>query len=155
MSLLEITRQRQRINELFKKAGGLADDPELQAHWSQYLCILVAAFLETSVRVIYSEYSRQRAEPNVASFVSRKMRRFQNPNMERILQVAASFNREWASQIRDTASGRLAESVDSIVANRHQIAHGASVGVTISRLRPWYNDVVRLVDLMKSQCGLP
>ncbi len=65
MSLVEITRQRQRLDDLFQKAKNLPD-AEAQSHWSRYLCVLVSGFLENSVRITYTEYARKRAN----SFVS-------------------------------------------------------------------------------------
>jgi hypothetical protein len=77
------------------------------------------------------------------------MREFQNPNMQKIREVAGSFSDEWGTELEKDATIR--DSVNSILNNRHQIAHGKS---TIGRLRPWYQDAVRLVELMKQQCGL-
>ena len=150
MSIVEITRQKQRIDGLFKLSGGLT--PELQAHWSRYLCIVVAGFLEVSVQAVYSEYARGKAHPNIVNYVERRMRDFQNPNMQRISEVARSFSVEWSTQLDQDSTIR--DSINSILANRHQIAHGKSTDVTLGRLRPWYEDAVRLVELMKQQCGL-
>jgi hypothetical protein len=47
MTLVEVTRQKQRIDDLFKLSNDLPG--EVQAHWSRYLCILIAGFLEISV----------------------------------------------------------------------------------------------------------
>jgi hypothetical protein len=150
MKLVEITRQKQRIDELFSLASGLT--PEIQAHWSRYLCIMVAGFLEVSVQAIYSEYARGKAHPNVVNYVERRMRGFQNPNMQRIGEVARSFSVEWGAELEKEATIR--DSVNSILNNRNQIAHGRSTDVTIGRLRPWYVDTVRLVEIMKVQCGV-
>ena len=117
MSLEEITRRKQHIDELFKLSNGLS--PEVQAHWSRYLCILVAGFLEVSVQVVYSEYARGKAHPNIISYVERKLREFQNPNMQRIGEVARSFSAQWGTELeRDTT---IRDSINSIINNRHQI----------------------------------
>ena len=150
MSVIEITRSQQRIDELFKLSTGLT--PEMSAHWSRYLCILVAGFLEVSLQEVYSEYSKSRAHPNVVSFVSKTMRGFQNPNMNKISELARSFNSDWAAEIDGELSMR--DSVNSILANRHQIAHGKSTDVTVGRLQPWYRDAIRLVDMLRRQCEL-
>jgi hypothetical protein len=150
MSLSEITHQKQRIEDLFKLSSGLA--PEVQAHWSRYLCILVAGFLEVAVQAVYLEYARSKAHPNVVSYVERRLREFQNPNMQRIVDAGRAFSVQWGTELEKEATIR--DSINSIINNRHQIAHGRSTDVTIGRLRPWYGDAVRLVEIMKQQCGL-
>lgn len=153
MSLVEITRQRQRLDDLFQKARTLPD-PEVQSHWSRYLCVLVSGFLENSVRLIYTEYARRRADLLVADFVESRLRQFQNPKMGSILELAGGFSREWKQRLEDDTSGQLSESVNSIVGNRHKIAHGESVALTLHTLIQYYRDALRVVDLLRQQCGL-
>jgi hypothetical protein len=153
MSLIEITRQRQRLADLFQKANKLPD-AELQSHWSRYLCVLVSGFLENSVRITYSEYARARADASVADFVESRLRQFQNPKMGSILELTGGFSQEWRQQLEKDTSGQLAESVNSIVGNRHKIAHGESVGLTLQTLAQYYADALRVVDLLRQQCGL-
>ena len=153
MSLVEITRQRQRLDELFQKAKHLPD-PEVQSHWSRYLCVLVSGFLENSVRITYTEYARNRSDLSVANFVESRLRQFQNPKMGAILDLAAGFNQDWKQRLENDTKGQLSESVNSIVGNRHKIAHGESVGLTLQTLNQYYADALRVVDLLRDQCGL-
>ena len=153
MSLLEITRQRQRLDDLIQKARHLSD-PETQSHWSRYLCVLVSGFLENSVRITYTEYARSRADASVADFVENRLRQFQNPKMGTIIELAGGFNQEWRKSLEIDTKGQLGESVNSIVNNRHKIAHGESVGLTLHTLIQYYSDAVKVVDLLRQQCGL-
>ena len=153
MSLVEITRQRQRLDDLFQKAKNLPD-PEIQSHWSRYLCVLVSGFLENSVRLTYTEYARSRADVSVADFVENRLRQFQNPKMGTIVELAGGFSQEWRKRLESDTKGRLGESVNSIVDNRHKIAHGESVGLSLQTLSQYYGDALKVVDLLRRQCGL-
>jgi len=150
---VEITRQRQRLDDLFQKAKNLPD-PETQSHWSRYLCVLVSGFLENSVRITYTEYARSRSDPSVADFVESRLRQFQNPKMGTIVDLAGGFSQEWRKRLESDTKGRLGESVNSIVDNRHKIAHGESVGLTLHTLKQYYEDALKVVDLVRQQCGL-
>ena len=152
MSLPEITSQRQRLDDLFDKAKGL--DPEVQAHWSRYLCVLISGFLENCVRLTYAEYVINRSEASVANFVERNLRRFQNPRMNLIIETAGMFSDDWREQLELQTEGQLETSVNSIVANRHQIAHGKSVQLTLQLLSQYYGDALKVVSLLRRQCGL-
>jgi RiboL-PSP-HEPN len=153
MSLVEITRQRQRLDDLFEKAKSLPD-AEFQSHWSRYLCVLVSGFLENSVRITYTEYARRRANVSVADFVESRLRQFQNPKMGSILELAGGFSQEWKQRLENDTRGQLGESVNSIVGNRHKIAHGDSVGLSLHTLIQYYVDALKVVDLLRQQCGL-
>jgi hypothetical protein len=153
MSVVEITRQRQRLDDLFQKTKHLAD-PEIQSHWSRYLCVLVSGFLENSIRITLSEYARARADVSVADFVESRLRQFQNPKMRTILELVGGFSQEWRQRLELDTSGQLGESVNSIVGNRHKIAHGESVGLTLHTLIQYYADTLKVVDLVRQYCGL-
>ena len=146
-------RQQQRLDDLFTKAK-LLPDPEMQAHWCRYLCILVSGFLENGVRETFSEVAMKRADPVIVNFVQNRLRQFQNPKMGNILEILAAFSQPWKLQFENTTNGQLSESVNSIVGNRHKIAHGDSVSLTLSSLRQYYRDAIRVVELLRQQCGV-
>jgi hypothetical protein len=151
--MLAIHRQKQSLDELFKAARNLSD-PEIQSHWSRYLCVLVSGFLENSVELCLSEYSNRVSNPVVSNFVSVKLRGFQNPKMGAILELFGSFNPDWKVQIEAATQGQLCDSVNSIVGNRHKIAHGESVSLSMSGITAYYDDAVAVVELLQRTCGV-
>lgn len=152
MKPAEIHRFEQRITGLFEKASALSGDLELQAHFARYLCVLVSGYLETAIAKIYSDYAKRKGHPNLATYVNRQMARFQNPNMTKVIGLARDFNPAWAEDLKASTQGEIKDSVDSVVANRHRIAHGESVGVSLVYARQYYTGAVRLVDLIAGQC---
>jgi hypothetical protein len=151
--MLAIHQQKQRLDELFKAAGGLPD-VEMQSHWSRYLCVLVSGFLENSVELCLSEYSRRVTNAFVSNFVSAKLRGFQNPKMSAILDLLGSFNPDWRAQIEAATQRQLSDSVNSIVGNRHKIAHGESVSLSIGSITAYYRDAVTVIELLQKTCGV-
>jgi RiboL-PSP-HEPN len=151
----EIGQQRDILNSLFAKISSLpTDDLELRSHWARYLCVLVEGHVETAVRAIYDDYARRAAGAQpVVNYAAANLRRFQNPNMERILELTSRFSPEWAASLRAQTDGRLKDAVDSVVSLRNQIAHGQSVGVTYSRIKDYYEHVSEVLDLLDTQCG--
>ena len=147
-----IVSYKQRLDNLFAQIKAFAGDPELQSHWAMYLCVLTSGFLETSVREIYGLYSSEMAAPNVANFVKNKLEDFQNPKMEKILELTRSFNQAWEIHLRAATEGEIKDAVDSVVANRHLIAHGRSVGITYVMIKNYYNNAIKLIDLIDKQC---
>jgi hypothetical protein len=151
--MLAIHQQKQRLDQLFKAASSLPDI-EMQSHWSRYLCVLVSGFLENSVELCLSEYSRRCTNVVVSNFVSAKLRGFQNPRMSAILELFGSFNPDWKTQLEVATQGQLSDSVNSIVGNRHKIAHGESVALSMSSLAAYYKDAAAVIELLQETCGV-
>jgi len=42
--------------------------------------------------------------------------------------------------------------IDSVVANRHQIAHGRFVGLTLGRMKQYYDEIIKAIALVDEQC---
>jgi hypothetical protein len=153
MTTMESLRYRQTLDHVFKKVSSVSEDMELQAHWARYLCVLVSGYLEVSIRAAYRQYTKKKAAPFVANFVEGCLERFQNPNMTKIVQLTGAFNSEWAERLRSATDGERKDAVDSVVANRHLIAHGKSVGITYSRIKQYYLCVKSVVTLIEDMCG--
>ncbi|MGH7204873.1 MAG: HEPN domain-containing protein [Nitrospiraceae bacterium] len=154
MRCIEVVQGRHRLDNLFKQIAVFSQDLELQAHWARYLCVLVSGFMEFSVRAIYTDYVGQRATPDVVNYVERKLSEFQNPKMDKILDLVQSFNSEWGEELKRNTEGELKDAVDSIVANKNRIAHGEDVGITYSRINHYYKNALRVVDLIEDQCNV-
>jgi len=74
--------------------------------------------------------------------------------MGAIIDLFASFNPDWRTQIDQATQGRLSDSVNSIVGNRHKIAHGESVSLSMSSLAAYYKDAATVVALLEHTCGV-
>lgn len=149
----EINSNKQKLDYLFGKVKDFSADTYLQSHWARYLCISVSGFLETSVRIIYREYAKSTAPPLVANFVEEKLKNFQNPNMDKILQLTGGFSKEWANELRLKTEGELKDAVESISNNRNQIAHGGSVGISYSQIKSYYDRAIKVIELIENQCS--
>ena len=148
----EVIRNQKRLDYLFQQVQLLSGQIELQSHWARYLCILVSGFLETAIRAILTKYVSNAASPKVANYVDSKLREFQNPKMGKILELARLFSPEWEATIAEQTEGELKEAVDSIVANRNRIAHGEDVGITYARISHYYQDAIKVIDVIEKQC---
>ena len=148
----EIIRYQQRLDKLFDKIKDI-QDIELQSHWARYLCILVSGYIETSIRSIYIEYARKRADSNIADFVSNTLKDFRSPNMNKILELVHDFNPQWEVELKNFTDGELKDSVDSIVANRHNLAHGQNVGISYVTIQKYYQNAIKVIELIDAQCN--
>lgn len=154
MKTLEAVRYRQRLDNLFAQISAFSGDVELQSQWARYLCVLVSGFLEVSICAVYNQFTRRSASPYVANFVESELCDFQNPKMGKIIELTRAFNPQWANELETVTEGEIKDAVDSIVANRNQIAHGRDVGITYVRIKNYYERAIKLVDIIEKTCGL-
>jgi hypothetical protein len=149
----ELDSQRKRLDALFDRTNDLSRDPELLAHWAKYLCVLVCGFLENSVELCLVEYCKRRGDENINNFVSAQLRSFQNPKMGKIIELFGCFSKTWEEELIKDVAGRISDAVNSVVANRHMIAHGGTSQLSMSSLKGYYSDVIRAIEAMKRVCG--
>lgn len=146
--------QYDRINNLFKgTAKATGGDFELQSHWAKYLCVLSAGFLENAISEVYIDFVRNKAHQPVANYASSTLSKVQNPKTAKFLEVARAFKKSWGDEL-DTflqENGR-GEAINSIMHNRHLIAHGKSSNVTVVRLQNWFEKSVEVIAFIENQC---
>jgi len=147
----EHVRLEARLNDLFRRVAVFQHDPEIQAHWAKYLCVLCSGYLETSVRTILENYVRTNAPPHIADFVADTVGDFQNPKMPRILEILGKFKGQWRENLAAKSEGRLKDAVDSIVANKNNIAHGRDVGVTYVTVKDYFECAKEVIGLLEQE----
>ena len=151
MSNIEITSYKNRLDNLFSLVSNI-QEIELRSHWSRYLCVLVAGFVEISIQAIFCDYARRCSSPHVSNYVNSKLKKFTNPNMEDIIQLAGTFDSKWREKLEQGSQGELKDAVDSVMANRNKIAHGENVGITYTRIKGYYNSILKLISLLELNC---
>lgn len=152
MDLRRIYQQRDRIDSLFKNLPSDEDNLERQAHWARYLCVCISGYLEVSIRELLGRYAEQCAAKSISSYVRCQLRFFQNPKTEPIIQLVTSFDATWGESLKEFVEEELGDAVNSIVANRNNIAHGIDIGITIARLRGWYDKSNEVLDFLVKLC---
>jgi len=152
MKQKEVSRRKQQLDHLFKQIASFQGDAELQAHWARYLCVLVCGFIEVAVSEIYSEFARSKSQSYIANYVQKQLRRFHNPNMEKLLSLAGSFNELWRDKLKKDIDGELKDAVDSIVNNRNNIAHGRNSDITYGRIKDYFERAVKVITLIEDLC---
>lgn len=147
-----IVGARQRIDNLEAraKAEPVSSDDELKAQMAQFLCVLSSGLIEEAVRSILSGFATARSRPQVAAYVTTHLAEFQNPRFEKIMSLLSSFDPEWRRHFEGSGSTEVKDAIDSIVINRHQIAHGRPVGISIVTFSNYYRHIRAFLDDLDS-----
>lgn len=155
MTNRELSRQLQAIRSLFDRTDdACSDDVEMRSHWARYLCVLSAGFIENALKEVFGDIAKRSSSPAVANFTVSSLSQIRNPKTSRFLEVAGSFKKTWREELEQyvDAEGRR-EAIDSIMQNRHQIAHGQLSSITIVRVKEYLSKSVAVIAFMEKQCN--
>lgn len=144
----EYVRRRNRLDATFKRIPDASSDLELQSDYAKYLCVLVSGFFEKTIVALVLDYVSRNASPAILLHVEKELDRWTNPNVEKIFQLLASFSQQWRNYAELYLVDERRASVLSLVALRHQIAHGESVGTSLSQVKAHYKHVVDVLDFL-------
>ena len=154
-----LNRQLQLLRHLIARTNTATQEISMQEHWAKYLCVVAAGFVETGLQTIYSDFSERRTPRQVARYVSRRLGNVTNPNAQRFIQVAGDFSGEWRRELEEYLNSDDAlrkHALDSLMANRNQISHGKTSGVTVSRVTDYLDRCVEVLEFIEDQCdGIP
>ena len=148
----QLLSEKQRLDNLFNQISALPIDDELLAHWSRYLCVLVSGFIENALRILITDYAHRKSHPNVSNYVAKQIKGITNLNEEKILQLLGSFSSDWRELLEGRITDDQKDAINSVVANRHNIVHGRSVGITITRVKEYYERILKVLSVIESQC---
>ena len=115
---------------------------------AQLTTVWVSGYLESACREAVLAYTSKRANENIVNYVSHTLDRFSNPKMDKILHLFQAVDQDATDKLKGFADGKIKASVNSIVSNRHRIAHGRSTQITIAQVRSYYGDARRLATKM-------
>lgn len=110
--------------------------------------------MEQTVKNCYTEYaSSSRAHPNVSRYVSRKIEKFQNPDIKKVIELARDFSEDWAAEI-ESLDDEIKDAVVSIVSVRHSTAHGGVQRTSLVKAKDYYRRVLRFLKFIQRQCEI-
>lgn len=81
--------------------------------------------------------------------------RIQNPKAKRFVDVANQFKKEWGVELEEYFSLNPGhkQAIDSIMTNRHLVAHGKTTGVSVHRVRDYLEKSILVIEFIESQCS--
>ena len=150
--ILDVFREKQRLDNVFSVVEQTHFDPEVLSHWAKYLCVLTSGFLENSLRLILKDYAVKHANNCISSFVSTRIEGLTNFNDEKISQLLSAFSPTWRDTFHEMRSIEQKDAIDSVLANRNLIGHGRSVGLTLARMKQYYGEVCKVVKIIDEEC---
>lgn len=86
----------------------------------------------------------------MSSYVERQLNHWTSPTTEKLVALLGAFDSNWGSQAAAYLVDERKESINSLVANRHKIAHGESVGTSLHQVKRQYATVLDVVGFLEN-----
>lgn len=134
-----------RLDHVMKLADRIDGDDQLSAEYAKYLCVLVSGYVEESLRVLLLSYLARKSSPNVARFVATQIKGITNLKYSKLKSVLESFSPDWGCKFESVVDDSRRDALDSVVTNRHLIAHGKHTSISLGRIGGYYGLIKRVV----------
>lgn len=150
MAVYTVPAHRARLDAAFERAEEI-EDLRLQADLARFLCVLVAGYLEQAARHILGDFAVRKAHPQVARYAEKRLGYFTNATSRKLCELVGDFDAEARQRLESFVEGERKDAIDSIIANRHHIAHGRDVGLTLIRIKAYDTQVSETVLFLEAE----
>lgn len=135
----------QELDHLFKRARA-QPDLQVQSDYAKYLVVRISGLVEQVITEIILAYTQPQANSKITAHIAWRMGSFQNPNLERILQLVGSFDSNFRKLLEDLVTDDEKEALKSINIQRNKVAHGELSTVSLGQVDQYYVQVSALIN---------
>ena len=139
------------LDEQFEIVKAVSNE-EQQSMLTKYLCVRTAGLLETYIKARFSEYTNKSVPKEVKRFISGRFKDITNLRCNKLREVLDSFSNDWATDF-DTyidEHEQQKNSLDSVITNRHDIAHGQTGSLSFRNLQQYYIDIKLIINELEN-----
>lgn len=135
------------LDTLFSLAEQIQDE-EVQGHFSKYLCVKTSGLLENYFKSQVGDYVDSSSSKPTASFVKAKFKSFTNIDYDKIYKLFENFSEDWTLALEDQMTDELKSSLNAIISNRNNIAHGNNDSITFRNMKVHYENMKRILGIL-------
>lgn len=154
MMTIRVHQSKSKLDSIINISLGMEND-EIKSHLAKYICVLISGHIEKSVKLIINEYVYHKANKAISDYVNVSLSKSTNYNFEKICQLLFKFNNDWGKALKDQTTEKEIHSINSIIANRHLIAHGENSGISFVLLNEWFKDTNHVLNRIDQIINAP
>lgn len=147
----EYKRGLARIDDLLRVLDLESRDDLLSNAVASHICVLQSGMLENLLKETMTAFIDKRCTPEVRNYSVKRLNELQNPNPAKIEKLLQDFDEGMLQKLRAAwEENGVREHVSSIVANRHNIAHGRPSNVSPVRVKEWQGSLKKFTTFMET-----
>jgi hypothetical protein len=152
-----VTDRMRFVEDALAEAASFAGgNPQLAAALGSLVVVIASGVYEDCVEYLFGARAAASADAKLQAFVKNSLDRlFRNPDFDNIANVLGSFDKDDAKSFRGEVSLAAKESLNSIVRNRHQVAHrGQYANVTLGDVGKYLGEAKEVLEKLEIHLGL-
>lgn len=120
---------------------------------TMYALIKACGTIECVFKSIVVDYFKKSSISQIHTYLDKTVSdSSRSPNYNNMCQMLKNFDDQWSNNFKDNVENhpeknKLKSSIDSLVSNRHQFAHGKNPTVTFGDINTYFMDAVELLKI--------
>ncbi|WP_286760608.1 HEPN domain-containing protein [Salegentibacter sp. UBA1130] len=144
-----IRNQISSLDALFDTAENLTDE-EIQGHFAKYLCVKTSGLFESFIKSQIGDFADSTSAQPIAKHVKAKNKNFTNIDYRKLDGFLNSFSPDWWQKFEGKLTPDLKSSLNSVISNRNNIAHGNPDSITFGNMKTHYSNMKKIIELLDS-----
>lgn len=136
------------LNSLLEQIRAI-DDDYIKAEMSKYFCVRISGYMEATIKELISDYTDKSCPKQVSSYVQSTMKNISSLNAEKTYRLLEKFSTDWSEKFKEEVSEQCKSSLDAVISNRHNIAHGQQNSLSFRQVEQYYNDIKSVITILK------
>jgi len=137
---LRIDSIERNLDNLYSAISSV-DDDEVKAHLSKYFCVRISGYVENTVKILLNSYVERSSPKSVSAFVQHELKNLTNLTDDKLKKILKCFNDDWESSIDIDLTEQQRSSLNSVISNRNNIAHGQPDSISFKLIGQYYADL--------------
>lgn len=132
-------------------AAKTPEEPEEQADWAKYLCVLISGYLEQAFKEILLEFAGQHDANRLQNYIEGTWPESRNMKTANIREILNYFDQGWAASFDQwlESGDQYKSEINSLIVSRNDIAHGKEANTTNVTLRSTRNRLRIVLELVE------
>lgn len=135
------------LDALYNTADQISDE-EIQAHFAKYLCVKSSGLFESYMKSQIGDYADACCSRQSSTFIRNKIKHFTNIDYKKLSSFLSSFSNDWLIQFDNELTPELKSSLNAIISNRNNIAHGNNDSITFLTMKQHYQNLKKIMDIL-------
>jgi len=117
-----------------------------KAYLARYLVVFISGIYEEAIETILNEKVEELKSKRISKYIASSIHfNFQNPKIDKIVRLLASFDDKWGEIIKQMPlENKVA--LGNIVTHKNFVAHGNNFDVTLNAVIKWYEDSRKIIE---------
>jgi len=149
MRLKIVESQEKKLDLLLETIKNLKDD-EVKANLSRFFCIRISGHLENVLKLLINNYCEGNSPAPISNYLDKDLKNLTNLSSEKLLKFLKKFSDDWEYRVSEKLTEEYCSSLNSIISNRNNIAHGQSDNISPKVIEEYYSHLKEIISILKS-----